>query len=153
VVQVCRQALAQWGAPGAVVSDNAGVLLALSPCRQALHIRWEPIARGHPWQNLAEGGFSIQRRMLDASVAGCTDRESVYRQHAQFVQDYQFWGHWAHKRTDAEGRIYSLSPEVILGNARGRTGASARLRRVFRLRQQTRRVRQQGQIRLHNFGL
>jgi hypothetical protein len=29
----------------------------------------------------------------------------------------------------------------------------ARLRRVFRLRQQTRQVRQQGQIRLHNFGL
>ena len=28
-----------------------------------------------------------------------------------------------------------------------------RLRRVFRLRQQTRQVRQQGQIRLHHFGL
>jgi hypothetical protein len=153
VVHVCRQAIAQWGAPDTVVSDNAGVFLALSPCLQALHIRWAPIARGHPWQNLAEGGFSIQRRMLDAYIAGCTDRESVYRQHAQFVQDYQFWGHWAHKRTDAEGRIYYLSPEVILGNARGRAVEPARLRRVFRLRQQTRQVRQQGQIRLHNFGL
>jgi hypothetical protein len=29
----------------------------------------------------------------------------------------------------------------------------ARLRRVFRLRQQTRQVRRHGQIRLHNFGL
>ena len=77
----------------------------------------------------------------------------VYRQHAQFVQDYQFWGHWAHKRTDAQGRIYYLSPEVILGNARGRAVEPARLRRVFRLRQLTRQVRQQGQIRLHNFGL
>jgi hypothetical protein len=38
----------------------------------------------------------------------------VYRQHAQFVQDNQFWGHWAHQRTDARGRIYYLSPEVIL---------------------------------------
>jgi transposase len=153
VVQVCRQAIAEWGAPDAVVSDNAGVFLALSPCLQQLGIRWSPIARGHPWQNLAEGGFGIQRRMLDAYVMGGTDRELVYRQHAQFVQDYQFWGHWAHKRTDAQGRIYYLSPEVILGNARGRTVEPARLRRVFRLRQLTRLVRPQGQIRLHNFGL
>jgi hypothetical protein len=153
VVQVCRQAIAQWGAPDAVVSDNAGVFLALSPCLQQLGIRWAPIVRGHPWQNLAEGGFSIQRRMLDAYVTGCTDRETVYRQHAQFVRDYQFWGHWAHKRTDAHGRIYYLSPEVILSHARGREIEPARLRRVFRLRQQTRQVRQQGQIRLHNFGL
>src|SRR5919197_4241946 len=114
------QALAPWGAPDAVVSDNAGGFLALSPCLQQLGIRWSPIARGHPWQNLAEGGFSIQRRMLDAYIAGCTDRESVYRQHAQFVQDYQFWGHWAHKRTDAQGRIYYVSPEIILANTKGR---------------------------------
>ena len=153
VVQVCRQAIAQWGAPDAVVSDNAWVFLALSPCLQQLGMRWAPIARGHPWQNRAEGGFSIQRRMLDAYIAGCTDRESVYRQHAQFVHDYQFWGHWAHKRTDAHGRIYDLSPEVILGNAQGRAIEAARLRRIFRLRQQTRQVRQQGQLRLHHFGL
>jgi hypothetical protein len=91
--------------------------------------------------------------MLDAYVTRCTDRETVYRQHAQFVQDYQCWGHWAHKRLDTQGRIYYLSPEVILGNARGHAVKAARLRRVFRLRQQTRQVRQQGQIRLHNFGL
>ena len=60
---------------------------------------------------------------------------------------------WAHKRTDAHGRIYYLSPEVILGNARGREIEPARLRRIFRLRQQTRQVRQQGQIRRHHFGL
>jgi hypothetical protein len=48
------------------------------------------------------------------------------------VQDYQFWGHWAHKRTDAHGRIYYLSPEVMLGNVRGHMIEPARLRRVFR---------------------
>jgi hypothetical protein len=91
--------------------------------------------------------------MLDAYVAGCTDREAAYRQHTQFVHDYQFWGHWAHKRADTHGRIYYLSPEVVLGNTRGRVVEPSRLRRVFRLRQLTRQVRQQGQIRLHNFGL
>jgi transposase InsO family protein len=153
VVQVVRQALAQWGAPEEIVSDHAQVFVALSPCLDQLAIRWSPITRGHPWQNLAEGGFGVQRRMLDAYVVGCTERAQVYRQHAQFVRDYQFWGHWAHKRTDAQGRIYYLSPEVILGQATGRAVDPVRLRRVFRLRQLTRQVRQYGQIRLHNFGL
>ena len=40
VVQVCRQAIAQWGVPEAIVRDNAGVFLALSPCLQQLGIRW-----------------------------------------------------------------------------------------------------------------
>jgi len=115
VAQVFRQAIARWGLPEDVVSDNAKVFVALSPCLEKLEVRWSPIQKGHPWQDLAEGGFSIQRRMLDAYVVDCADRETVYQQHAQFVQDYQFWGHWAHKRTDEHGRIYYLSPEVILG--------------------------------------
>jgi hypothetical protein len=153
VVQVCHQAMARWGTPEEVVSDHGQVFVALSPCLDQLAIRWSPIVRGHPWQNLAEGGFAVQRRMLDAYVVGCTTHADVYRQHAQFVQDYQFWGHWAHKRTDAQERIYYLSPEVILGQTRGRALDPVRLRRVFRLRQWTRQVREYGQIRLHNFGV
>jgi hypothetical protein len=153
LVQVFRQAIAQWGAPEAVVSDHGAVFVALQPCLAQLAIQWAPITKGHPWQNLAEGGFAVQRRMLDAYVTGCTDREMVYRQHVQFVQDYQFWGHWAHKRQDAQGRVYYVSPEVILATTRGRPIEAGRLRRVFRLRQLRRQVRQQGQIRLHNFGL
>ena len=129
------------------------VFVALSPCLQQLGIRWAPIAHGHPWQNLAEGGFAIQRRMLDAYVTRCTDRETVYRQHAQFVHDYQFWGHWAHTRQDDQGRLYYVSPQVMLGNAKGRMVEASRLRRIFRLRQLTRQVRQHGQIRLHNLGI
>ena len=91
--------------------------------------------------------------MLEAYVVGCAQRERVYQQHAQFVADYQFWGHWAHQRTDAQGRVFSVSPEVILGQAHGRTVEPAHLQRVFRLRQRTRTVRQHGQIRRHNFGL
>jgi hypothetical protein len=69
------------------------------------------------------------------------------------VQEYQFWGHWAHKRRDAQGRIYYLSPEIMLGQATGRVCDPIRLRRIFRLRQLTRTVRPYGQMRLHNFGL
>jgi hypothetical protein len=91
--------------------------------------------------------------MLDAYVVRCPDKAAVYRQHAQFVQDYQFWGHWAHKRQDGQGRLYDVSPAVILANAKGRAIEAGRLRRVFRLRQLRRQVRQHGQIRLHNFGI
>ncbi len=69
LVQVFRQAIAQWGAPEAVVSDHGAVFVALQPCLAQLAIQWAPITKGHPWQNLAEGGFSVQRRMLDAYVA------------------------------------------------------------------------------------
>jgi transposase InsO family protein len=143
--QVFRQAIARRGAPERIVSDHGAVFVALQPCLEQLAIQWAPITKGHPWQNLAESGFAVQRRMLDAYVVGCREQERVYQQHAQFVADYQFWGHWAHKRTDAQGRI--------LGQTRGRVVEPTRLRRVFRLRQLTRTVRQHGQIRLHNFGL
>jgi hypothetical protein len=46
-----------------------------------------------------------------------------------------------------------VAPEVRLGHAKGRLVEAGRLRRIFRLRQLTRQVRQYGQIRLHNFGI
>jgi transposase len=153
ILHVFRQALTQWGAPEAVVSDHGAVFVALAPCLRQLDIQWAPTTKGHPWQNRAESGCAIQRRMLDASVVGCTEREQVYQRHAQFVRDDQFWGHWAHKRQDAPGRVYYLSPEVMLGQARGRALDPRRLRRALRLRQLPRTVRQYGQIRLYNFGL
>jgi len=153
LLQVVRHALTRWGAPETVVSDHGAVFTALAPCLRQLDIHWSPITKGHPWQNLAEGGFAIQRRMLDAYVVGCTEREQVYAQHAQFVQDYQCWGHWAHKRQDAQGHVFYLSPEVMLGHATGRALDPICLRRALHLRQLTRTVRQYGQIRLHNFGL
>jgi hypothetical protein len=151
--QVVRQALTRGGAPQAVVSDHAAVFTALAPCRRRLGIQWSPITRGQPWQHLAEGGFSIQRRRLDAYVVGCTERERVEHQHAQFVQDDQCWGHWAHKRRETQGRVSDLAPEVVLGQATGQVIDSTHLRRVFRLRELPRTVRRHGQIRLHNFGL
>ena len=91
-----RQNLSGWSSlpPGyrpvgcaeAVVSDHVAVFLALAALPRSTRHSVGTHSKGHPWQNLAEGGFSIQRRMLDAYVVGCPDRETVYRQHAQFVQ-------------------------------------------------------------------
>jgi hypothetical protein len=126
---------------------------AASSGRTSLGIRWAPITKGHPWQNLAEGGVAVQRRRLDAYVVGCPEREAVYRQPAPCVQDSQCWGHWAHTRTEAQGRIFSRSPAVVLGQAHGRAGDPGRRQRPFRLRHRTRLVRACGHIRLHHFGL
>jgi hypothetical protein len=41
----------------------------------------------------------------------------------------------------------------MLGHVKGRMVEASRLRRIFRLRQLTRQVRQHGQIRLHTFGM
>ncbi|MGH8067954.1 MAG: helix-turn-helix domain-containing protein [Candidatus Entotheonellia bacterium] len=87
LIQVFRQAIARWGAPEAAVSDHGAVFVALQPCLEPLAMRWAPITKGHPWQNLAESGFAVQRRMLDAYILGCTERTTVYQQHAQFVHD------------------------------------------------------------------
>jgi transposase InsO family protein len=57
VVQVCRPALVQWGAPEAVVSDRTGVFLALNPCRQQLGIRWSPMPRGTPGKISPKGAL------------------------------------------------------------------------------------------------
>src|SRR2546427_10196478 len=101
------------------------------------------------WQDSPgiSGSFGVEY------AVGCTEREQVYHRHAQFVQDDQFWGHWAHKRQDAQGRSYYLAPAVMLGQAWGRVLDPLRLRRALRLRQGTRTVWQYGQIRLHKFGV
>ena len=127
--------------------------VAFAPCLRQLDLQWTPTTKGQPWHNRAESGCAIQRRMCDASVVGCTEREPVYHRHAQCVQDDQCWGHGAHKRQEAQGRVSYLSPEIRLGQARGRARDPMRLRRALRLRQRTRTVRQYGQIRRHNFGL
>ena|SRR5215813_2604612 len=77
VLQVFRDALPQWGAPEAVVSAHGAVFVAFAPCLRQLDIQWAPTTKGHPWQNRAESGLAIQRRMLDAYVVGCTEREQV----------------------------------------------------------------------------
>jgi transposase InsO family protein len=74
ILHVFRQALTQGGAPEAVVSDHGAVCVALAPCLRQLDIQGAPTMKGHPWQNRAESGFAIQRRMLDAYVVGCTER-------------------------------------------------------------------------------
>jgi hypothetical protein len=69
---VFRQAIAQWGALERILSDHGAVFVALQPYLAQLAIQWAPISKGHPWQNLAESGFAVQRLILDAYLVGRT---------------------------------------------------------------------------------
>jgi hypothetical protein len=46
------------------------VFVALQPRLEPLAIQWAPITKGHLWQNLAESGFTVHRRILDAYIVG-----------------------------------------------------------------------------------
>ena len=65
---------------------------------------------GHPGQNLRKAGSPSSAGCWMPMSVGFTERERAYHQHAPFVQDDQFWGHWAHTRQDTHGRVYDLSP-------------------------------------------
>ena len=71
--QVFRQAIARWGAPEAIVSAHGGRVCGLAAFPRSALPSSGP--RAGPWQNLAESGFPVQRRMLDAYVLGCTERD------------------------------------------------------------------------------
>ena len=152
VLQVFRHAFTQWGAPEAVVSDHGAVFVALAPCLRQLEIQWAPTTKGHPWQNRAESGFAIQRRMLDAYVVGCTEREQYITGMLSLCGIISFGG---------IGRINAKMPRAasIISPQKSYSGRPVvsprprRLRRALRLRQLTRTVRQHGEIRLHNFEL
>jgi hypothetical protein len=134
VAHVCRQAIAQWGAPEAVISDHAGVVLALHPCLQQLGIRGSPMARGHPPAKPRRRGLCHPapnarcrcgrlHRSHDGLSAACAVRPGR-----------SVWGPLGASTHGYPGPDYDLSPEVMLGHARGRTVEPVRLRRVFRHR-------------------
>jgi hypothetical protein len=118
-----RHALPQGGAPEAVVRAHGAVLVALAPCLRQLKIEWAPTPKGHPGPKRAASGCALQRRMLEASVVGGTEREQVSHRHAQCVRDEPCGGHWAHTRPEAQGRVSSLSPAGRRGGVRSLPGA------------------------------
>ena len=68
---ILYMAVAQHGAPEALVTDSGGVFLAKQAQRiyAALGIRKEEIERRQPWQSYIETAFGVQRRMADWAFA------------------------------------------------------------------------------------
>ena len=68
VLQLLTAALAEYGCPAAIVSDNGSVFTAHVYCELLETLGIEPcyITKGKPWENLIEAQFKVQLRLADA---------------------------------------------------------------------------------------
>ncbi len=151
VLQILHAALAAYGCPAALVSDNGGVFRAhdYEAILAALHIQPVQIEQGKPWQNLIEAQFKIQLRLADAKFAQAATVDEIQALHAQFIQTFNTTPHWAHR----ERRAGQQTPEQVLAWIRGRVVEPSELQRVFRSLQWIRVVNGRGFVSVQRFYL
>jgi transposase len=126
---ILYMAVAQHGAPEVLVSDSGGVFLAKQAQRiyAALGVRKEEIDRRQPWQSYIETAFGVQRRMADWAFAQAGTWPELLAVHDQWVADYNYQDHFAHRQRPEERR----SPAAVLHTVRGRLFAPEDLHRIF----------------------
>lgn len=150
-LMVLFAAVRQHGAPEALVSDGGGVFRA----RQAQHI-YEAlgitkleIERRQSWQSYIETAFNVQRRMADWHFAQSTTWSELLAIHDQWVADYNYQVHWAH-RERADGRH---SPAEVLGWVCGQQYTPEELHRIFYATRFGRRLNRAGYVRFRHWRL
>ena len=81
VLQLLHAALAEYGCPEGIVSDNASVFKADAYMQLLDTLQIEPchIEKRQAWQNLIESQFKIQLRLADAHFEHVEDREEHLR--------------------------------------------------------------------------
>jgi transposase InsO family protein len=151
ILQILFAALAEYGCPQAIVSDNgslfrAGDYLAIL---RALDIEPLHIEQGKPWQNMIEAQFKVQRRLADFHFEQAQTLEDVQNQHAAFIETFNTTSHWAH-RTRADGH---RTPVEVLGWLRGRVVEPQRLRELFGRTEFLRTVNHYGFVSVQRFYL
>jgi putative transposase len=142
VLQLLHAALANYGCPHTIVSDNGSVFLAnaYKQLLKKLDIEFEHIEKGTPWQNLIEAQFKVQSRLADAKFEQSKTLTEIQQQHAVFVQLFNSTNHNAHK-----DRLDGLTtPTAVLGIKMERTVDASVLRRAFRHLQFTRTITSNG---------
>ncbi len=119
----------QHGAPEALVTDNGSVFLAKEAQRiyAALGVRKEEIDRKQPWQSYIETAFGVQRWMADWAFAHAGTWPELLAVHDQWVADYNYQDHFAHRHRPEERRC----PAAVLHTVCGRLFAPEELHRIF----------------------
>jgi hypothetical protein len=117
ILQILFAALAEYGCPQAIVSDNGSVFRAgdYLAILRALDIEPLHIAQGKPWQNMIEAQCKVQLRLADFHFEQAQTLEDVQNQHAAFIETFHTTSHWAH-RTRADGH---RTPVEVLGGSGG----------------------------------
>jgi transposase InsO family protein len=149
VLQALHAAIATYGCPAGIVSDNGAVFRSqgYQAVLATLGITAHYIDKGRPWQNLIEAQFGIQRRLADAQFAQANDLAACQQAHAHFIEQLNTTAHWAH-RNRADGR---RTPEAVLDWVRGRQVSLDEQAQAFRQFQVTRRVNAHGFVSIQRF--
>jgi transposase InsO family protein len=151
ILQILFAALAAYGCPQAIVSDNGSVFRAgdYLAILRALDIEPLHIEQGKPWQNMIEAQFKVQLRLADFHFEQAQTLEDVQNQHAAFIETFNTTSHWAH-RTRADGH---RTPVEVLGWLRGRGVEPQRLRELFGRTEFLRTVNHYGFVSVQRFYL
>ena len=151
ILQILFAALAEYGCPQAIVSDNGSVFRAgdYLAILRALDIEPLHIEQGKPWQNMIEAQFKVQLRLADFHFEQAQTLEDVQNQHAAFIETFNTTSHWAH-RTRADGH---RTPVEVLGWRRGRGVEPQRLRELFGRTEFLRTVNHYGFVSVQRFYL
>jgi transposase InsO family protein len=102
VLQLTSAAIAEYGRPDGMVSDNGSVFTseAYEGLLRTLGIEVRHIEKGKPWQNLIEAQFKVELRLADARFEQATPLEEIQEQHAAFVELFNTTPHWAHRERE-----------------------------------------------------
>ncbi len=149
VLQLLSAALAEYGKPEGLVSDNGSVFTsdAFEGLLTELDIAVCHIEKGKPWQDLAEAQFKIQLRIADAHFERAAGFAEIQDQHAAFVETFNTTPHWAH-RARADGL---RAPVDVLGWVRGGEIVAGALQRALRELQVERVVNGRGYVSVQRF--
>ena len=151
VLQILYAALAEYGCPQALVSDNGSVFTAGDYLAILRDLEIEPlhIEQGKPWQNLIEAQFKVQLRLADFQFEQAQTLGAVQHHHAAFIETFNTTSHWAHRQRDDGYR----TPVDVLGWFRGRRVEPKRLRELFGRAGFLRTVNRYGFVSVQRFSL
>jgi transposase InsO family protein len=149
VLQILYAALAAYGCPQALVSDNGSVFTAKDYLAILRDLDIEPlhIEKGKPWQNLIEAQFKVQLRLADFQFEQAQTLEDVQNQHAAFIETFNTTPHWGHRQQAPGAR----TPVEVLGWLRGRAVDPKRLRQLFGRAEFLRTINRYGFVSVQRF--
>jgi len=149
VLQLLAAALAEYGQPERMVSDNGSVFTsdAYERLLNDLGIAVCHIEKGKPWQDLIEAQFKVQLRLSEVAFQQAASFEEVQERHAAFVELFNTTPHWAHRERPDGLR----TPVDVLSWMRGQAVDAGVLRRALRHLQVERVVNPRGYVSVQRF--
>lgn len=149
VIQLLAAALAEYGRPEGLVSDNGSVFTSeiYEGLLETVGIAVCHIAKGQPWENLIEAQFKVQLRLADALFEQASTLIELQERHAAFVETFNTTPHWAHREREDGLR----TPVAVLGWVQGHALEPGHLQHALRQMQVERVVNRTGYVSIQRF--